>query len=90
MNKGELIVEMASKSGLSEKNAKKALDAFIKIVTDELASGEKVQIVGFGTFETGVRSAREGRNPVTGEKINIPEKRVPKFKAGKNFKDSIC
>lgn len=89
MNKGELVAEMASKSGLSEKNAKKALEALIEIVTGELANGGRVQIFGFGTFCTETRSARVGRNPITGDKIDIPEKVVPKFKAGQNFKDSI-
>lgn len=89
MNKTELVVAMADKAGLSKKDAEAALKAFTEAVTDELKKGGKVQLVGFGTFETSVRAAREGKNPQTGAKIKIAACKAPKFKAGKAFKDAL-
>lgn len=89
MNKVELIASMVEKSGLTKKDAEKALAAFTETVIDELKAGNKVQLVGFGTFEISERAAREGRNPQTGETMTIAASKAPKFKAGKAFKDAI-
>jgi DNA-binding protein HU-beta len=89
MNKTELINAMAEKAELSKKDAEKALNAFIDTVTKELADDGKVQLVGFGTFETSERAARVGRNPQTGEEMEIPASIVPKFKAGKALKEAV-
>ena len=89
MNKAELITSMAEKSQLTKKDAESALKAFIDSVQEALESGEKVQLIGFGTFETRERAAREGRNPRTKETITIPASTVPVFKAGKEFKDRV-
>ena len=89
MNKTELVSAMAEKSGLSKKDSTAALEALTTILAEEMKKGEKVQLVGFGTFETSVRPAREGRNPLTGETMNIAASRVPKFKAGKALKDLV-
>ena len=89
MNKAELITSMAEKSQLTKKDAESALKAFIDSVQEALESGEKVQLIGFGTFETRERAAREGRNPRTKESITIPASTVPVFKAGKEFKDRV-
>ena len=89
MNKAELITSMAEKSQLTKKDAESALKAFIDSVQEALESGEKVQLIGFGTFETRERAAREGRNPSTKETITIPASTVPVFKAGKEFKDRV-
>ena len=89
MNKAELITSMAEKSQLTKKDAETALKAFIDSVQEALENGEKVQLVGFGTFETTERAAREGRNPRTKETINIPASTVPVFKAGKEFKERV-
>ena len=89
MNKTELVAAMAESADLSKKDAEKALKAFIEVVTDELKKDEKVQLVGFGTFEVAQRAAREGRNPLTGEKITIAASKNPKFKAGKALKDAV-
>ena len=89
MNKAELITSMAEKSQLTKKDAETALKAFIDSVQEALANGEKVQLVGFCTFETRERAAREGRNPRTKETINIPASTVPVFKAGKEFKERV-
>lgn len=80
---------MAEKSKLTKKDAEVALKAFIESVEEALEKGEKVQLVGFGTFETRERAARVGRNPKTKEEIQIPESTVPVFKAGKEFKDKV-
>ena len=88
MNKAELITKMAEKSQLTKKDAEAALKAFIDSVQEALESGDKVQLVGFGTFETRERAAREGRNPRTKETISIPASTVPVFKAGKDIKSS--
>lgn len=89
MNKAELISVMAEKSGLTKKDSEKALNSFIETVEEALVKGEKVQLVGFGTFEVRERSARKGRNPQTGEEIDIPAVSVPAFKAGKALRESI-
>ena len=89
MNKAELITSKAEKSQLTKKDAESALKAFIDSVQEALESGEKVQLIGFGTFETRERAAREGRNPRTKETITIPASTVPVFKAGKEFKDRV-
>ena len=81
MNKTELVAAIAEKAELSK--------AFIDVVTDELKAGEKIQLVGFGTFEVAERAAREGRNPTTGATIKIPASKAPKFKAGKALKDAV-
>lgn len=89
MNKTELITAVADQAELSKKDAEKALKAFTDIVADELKKGEKVQLVGFGTFEVSERAAREGRNPQTGETMSIAASKAPKFKAGKALKDYV-
>ena len=89
MNKAELITSMAEKSQLTKKDAESALKAFIDSVQEALENGDKVQLIGFGTFETRERAAREGRNPRTKEVIQIPATTVPVFKAGKEFKDKV-
>ena len=89
MNKTELIAAMADQAGISKKDAEKALKAFTDVVADELKKGEKVQLVGFGTFEVSERAAREGRNPQSGAPMKIAASKAPKFKAGKALKDMI-
>ncbi|TGY91980.1 HU family DNA-binding protein [Petralouisia muris] len=89
MNKAELIAAMSEKTELSRKDAEKALKAFTDVVTEELKKGEKIQLVGFGTFEVSERAARTGRNPQSGEEMVIPASKAPKFKAGKALKDLI-
>ena len=89
MNKTELVAAMAEKAGLSKKDAEAALKAFTETVAEELKKGEKIQLVGFGTFEVSERAAREGRNPQTGETMTIAASKAPKFKAGKALKDAI-
>ncbi|NLP46769.1 MAG: HU family DNA-binding protein [Epulopiscium sp.] len=89
MNKSELVAAMAAKAELSKKDTEKALKAFEEVVTEELSNGEKVQLVGFGTFDITHRAAREGRNPQTNEPIQIPASKAPRFKAGKALKDAV-
>lgn len=89
MNKTELIAAVAEQAELSKKDAEKALKAFTDVIAAELVKGEKVQLVGFGTFEVSEREAREGRIPLTGEKITIAASKNPKFKAGKALKDMV-
>ena len=89
MNKTELVAAMAEKAGLSKKDAEKALNAFIESVEESVKAGDKVSLIGFGTFETRERAAREGKNPRTGEKIKIAASKAPAFKAGKAFKDML-
>ena len=89
MNKAELIAAVAENAELTKKDAEKAVKAFIDVVTDELKKGEKVQVVGFGTFEVAERAAREGRNPQTGKTMKIDACKAPKFKAGKALKDAV-
>lgn len=89
MNKTELITLMSEKAQISKKDAGLALDAFMEVVKEELKKGEKVQLVGFGTFEVTERAERMGRNPQTGEEMLIKASKSPKFKTGKAFKDFI-
>jgi len=89
MNKSELIDQIAEKSGLTKVDAKKALDATVDAIKEALAAGDKVALIGFGTFSVGVRAAREGINPRDKVKIQIPEKKVAKFKAGAELADAL-
>ena len=89
MNRAELVEAMANKTGMSKAASDEAVKAFIEVVSEELKKGGKVQLVGFGTFEVGKRSARTGRNPKTGETIKIKAAKAPKFKAGKALKDLV-
>lgn len=89
MNKTELVAAIAEKTELSKKDAEKALKAFTDVVAEELKKGEKIQLVGFGTFEVAERPARQGRNPRTGENMPIAASKAPKFKAGKALKDMV-
>ena len=89
MNKTELIAAIAEQAEISKKDAEKALKAFVDVVTEQLKEGEKVQLVGFGTFEVSERAAREGRNPQTGKTMKIAASKAPKFKAGKALKDAV-
>ena len=89
MNKTELVEAMAAKAGTSKKDTEAVLNAFIETVSDELQAKGKVQLVGFGTFETSERSARTGRNPQTGATTKIAACTAPKFKAGKALKDKV-
>lgn len=89
MNKTELVAAIAEKAGLSKKDAEGAVKAFTDTVAEQLKAGEKIQLVGFGTFEVAERAARTGKNPQTGEAIKIPASKAPKFKAGKALKDMM-
>lgn len=89
MNKAELITAVSEKAELSKKDAEKAVKALTDVISEELVKGEKIQLVGFGTFEVSERAAREGRNPKSGEVMNIPASKTPKFKAGKALKDMV-
>ena len=89
MNKTELVAAIAEKAQITKTDADAALKAFTDVVSDELKKGEKIQLVGFGTFEVSERPAREGRNPRTGETMTIAASKQPKFKPGKAFKDAI-
>ena len=89
MNRTELVAAMAEKTQLSKKDAEAALKAFVDVVSEEMKKGEKVQLVGFGTFEVSERAEREGRNPQTGETMTIAASKTPKFKAGKALKDLV-
>ena len=89
MNRTELVAAMAAETQLSKKDAEAALKAFIGVVSAELKKGEKVQLVGFGTFDVKTRAAREGINPRTKEKIQIAASKLPSFKAGKALKDQV-
>ncbi len=89
MNKSELVVALAEKTEMTKKSAETSLNALVEIITDELKNGGKIQLVGFGTFETRKRAARKGRNPQTGEEMKISASTVPVFKAGKALKDSV-
>jgi len=90
MNKTELIAAVAEKSGLSKKDSEKAVSAVLDAVTEALVAGDKVQLVGFGTFDVKERAARVGRNPKTKEEIQIPASRVASFKVGKALKDAVA
>jgi len=89
MNKTELVAAIAEKTQLTKKDSEMALKAFIDVVSDELKKGEKIQLVGFGTFEVSDRAARTGKNPQTGNAIDIPASKAPKFKAGKALKETV-
>ena len=89
MNRTELIAAVASSADVTKKDAEAVLKAFTEVVTEELKNGGKIQLVGFGTFEVGERTAREGRNPQTGETMTIAASKAPKFKAGKALKDAV-
>ena len=89
MNKTELVAAVAEQADISKKDAEKVLKAFVDVVTEEMKKGEKVQLVGFGTFEVSERAAREGRNPQTGKTMKIEACKAPKFKAGKALKDMV-
>ena len=89
MNKTEFIAAVAEKAEISKKDSEKALKAFVDVVTDSLVKGDKVQLVGFGSFEVRKRAARKGRNPQTKEEIKIPASKAPVFKAGKALKDVV-
>ena len=89
MNKAELVAAIAAKTGDTKKGAEASVNAFVEVITDELAKGDKVQLVGFGSFEVRKRAARKGRNPRTKEEIKIPASKAPVFKAGKALKDLV-
>ena len=89
MNKAELVAAIAAETEMSKKDVEKVLKAFTGTVVNEVAKGGSVQLIGFGTFEQAERAARPGRNPQTGESIEIPATKVPKFKAGKAFKAAV-
>lgn len=89
MNKTELVASMAQRSGLTKKDSEKALNSFFESVEQALVEGDRVQLIGFGTFEVKERAARKGRNPQTGEEIDIPASKAPGFKAGKSLKDAV-
>ncbi len=90
MNKSELVNKVSESSEMSKKDAAKAVDAIFEAISDALQSGDKVQLVGFGNFEVRERSARKGRNPQTGDEIDIPASRVPAFKPGKALRDACA
>ncbi len=90
MNKAELVAAAAEKAGLSRKDCEKAITAAIEAITEALAQGDKIQLVGFGAFEVKERGARIGRNPKTKEEIEIPASKIPQFKAGKALKDAVA
>ena len=89
MNKGQFVDRIREKTGLSAREAENAYKAFIETVVEALRNGEKITLAGFGTFDIGERAAREGRNPQTGETIQIAASKAPRFKAGKSFKDAV-
>ena len=89
MSKTELVAAIAEKTGLTKKDSEAAVNAFIGTITEQLKKGEKVQLIGFGTFEVSERAARTGRNPQTGADMTIAASKAPKFKAGKALKDSL-
>lgn len=89
MTKPELVSAMSEKIGVSKKDAAASIDAFVEIISDVLKHGDKLQLVGFGTFEVSERAARTGRNPQTGEDIKIPAAKIPKFKAGAALKNAV-
>ena len=89
MNKKDLVAKLAEDAGTTKKDAEAVLNSFMDTVGEVLANGDKISLVGFGTFETSERSARKGRNPQSGKEIDIPAKTLPKFKAGKSLKDKV-
>jgi DNA-binding protein HU-beta len=90
MNKGELVDKVAEKAGISKKQADAVITAAVEAIQEAVANGDKVTLVGFGSFEPRERQAREGRNPKTGETMQIPASRVPAFSAGKQFKELVA
>ena len=90
MNKAELVAAVAEKAGVSKKDAEASVKAFTDVIAEELKKGEKVTLVGFGTFEVSERAARTGRNPQTGATLEIKASKVPSFKAGKGLKDAVA
>lgn len=89
MNKSDLIAAVAAKTGETKKNAEASINALIDVIAETLASGDKIQLVGFGSFEVRSRAARKGRNPQTGKEMKIAAKKAPVFKAGKALKDAV-
>ena len=89
MNKADLVAAVAAKTGDTKKNAEAAVNAFVDVVTESLKKGDKVQLVGFGSFEVRKRAARKGRNPQTKEEIKIPASKAPVFRAGKQLKELV-
>lgn len=89
MNKSEFVAAIAEKSGLTKRDVEAAVNAYHETVIETVKKGDKIQLVGFGTFETSKRAAREGRNPQTGETMKIAAATTPKFKPGKTFKDAL-
>ncbi|MBD2565573.1 MULTISPECIES: HU family DNA-binding protein [Nostoc] len=90
MNKGELVDAVATKANVTKKQADEVISAFLSVVTEAVANGEKVTLIGFGSFERRDRSEREGRNPKTNEPMTIPATKVPAFSAGKQFKEKVA
>lgn len=90
VNKNELVEAMSKKTGLTKKDTEAAIKSFTEVVAEELKKGERIQLVGFGTFEVTKRAERVGRNPRTGQKMAIPASKIPKFKAGKSLRDFIA
>jgi DNA-binding protein HU-beta len=90
MNKGELVDAVAAKANITKKQADEIISAFLSVVTEAVANGEKVTLVGFGSFERRERASREGRNPKTNEPMTIPATRIPAFSAGKQFKEKVA
>lgn len=89
MSKRDFVKAVAENAGLTKKDADAAVKAVTQVIIEQVAAGDKISLVGFGTFESGTRAARQGRNPQTGEPMDIPETKVPKFKPGKAFKDAV-
>ena len=89
MTKAELVAEIAKEAGITKSQAEKAVDGIVSAVSDALVSGDRITLIGFGTFSVGERSQREGRNPKTGEKIVIPASKAVKFKAGKTLSEKV-
>ena len=89
MTKAELVAKIASEGGITKSQAEKAVDGFVSTVSTALSGGDKITLAGFGTFSVGARSAREGRNPRTGEKIKIPASKAVKFKVGKTLAEKV-
>ena len=89
MSKTELVAAIAEKTGLTKKDSEAAVNAFVETITEQLKNGEKIQLIGFGTFEVSERAERTGRNPQTGKEMTIAASKAPKFKAGKAIKDMI-
>ena len=89
MNKAELVEEVTNQTGVTKRASRKAVDAMTSVISDTLARGEKVTLVGFGTFKVMERKARKGRNPQTGEEIQIPARKVPKFRPGKSLREAV-